>query len=234
MWQLLFRKILLGFQACHNIGVYNLDIKIDNILLDNHFNPKISDFGLGSNNPGLLTESRGTKNYMPPQMLENKEYTGVKADIFNLGSLLFIIVVGYPCFNYAIKTDYYYKHIVAKDNQFFTFLGNKFNIVNTLSLEFKNLLKRMIAYEENDRPDNIQQILGDIWFNGIQENINDLENELNNLFVEKDNTVTTFILVNPDFLEQKWIHMEMKGVYPIDLLMKYFLKILFHKLKILI
>ena len=57
----------------------------------------------------------------------------------------------------------------------------------------------MIAYEESDRPDNIQQILGDIWFNGIQENKNDLENELNNLFVEKDNDVKTFIQVNPDF-----------------------------------
>ena len=201
--KILFRKILLGIQACHNIGVYNLDIKLENILLDNQFNPKISDFGFGSNNPGLLKVYNGTETYMPPQMLEKKEYHAVKADIFYLGSLLYIIVVGAPCFKYAIKTDDYYKHIVARDNNaFFNSLRTNTNIVNTLSTEFKNLLTRMIAYEEGERPENIQEILNDVWFNGIQQNINDLENELNNLFIEKDNIVTTYLELNEDYLEQ--------------------------------
>ena len=29
----------------------------------------------------------------------------------------------------------------------------------------------MISYEESERPDNIQAILKDVWFNGIQQNI---------------------------------------------------------------
>ena len=39
--KLLFQKILLGVQACHNIGVFHLDLKVENILLDDKYNPKI-------------------------------------------------------------------------------------------------------------------------------------------------------------------------------------------------
>ena len=56
-------------------------------------------------------------------MIENKEYHTVKVDIFYLGSLLYIIVVGARCFESSIKTDDYYKHIITRDNnQFFNSL----------------------------------------------------------------------------------------------------------------
>ena len=201
--KLLFQKILLGVQACHNIGVFHLDLKVENILLDDKYNPKICDFGLGSDNSGLLRGIKGTKSYMTPQILENKEYTGIKADIFYLGCLLFIIVVGCPCFKYAKKTDYFYKHIINKDLEtYFNHLGEQITIFKNLSLEFKKLFTRMIACEEKDRPENIQEILDDIWFNEIKENRNELENGLKQLFEEKENKVSDFIEANHDYLEQ--------------------------------
>ena len=109
--KLFFKKILLGVQSFHNIGVYHLDLKVDNILLDDKYNPKICDFGLGSDDSGILVEYRGTREFMPPQILEHKQYTGIKADIFYLGSLLFIIVTGLPCFFYAEQKDRFYKFI---------------------------------------------------------------------------------------------------------------------------
>ena len=201
--KLLFQKILLGIQACHNIGVFHLDLKVENILLDDKYNPKICDFGLGSDNSGLLRGIKGTKSYMTPQILENKEYTGIKADIFYLGCLLFIIVVGCPCFKYAKKTDYFYKHIINKDLEtYFNHLGEQITIFKNLSLEFKKLFTRMIACEEKDRPENIQEILDDIWFNEIKENRNELENGLKQLFEEKENKVSDFIEANRDYIEQ--------------------------------
>ena len=109
--KLFFKKILLGVQSFHNIGVYHLDLKVDNILLDDKYNPKICDFGLGSDDSGILVEYRGTREFMPPQILEHKQYTGIKADILYLGSLLFIIVTGLPCFFYAEQKDRFYKFI---------------------------------------------------------------------------------------------------------------------------
>jgi len=201
--KLLFQKILLGIQACHNIGVFHLDLKVENILLDDKYNPKICDFGLGSDNSGLLRGIKGTKSYMTPQILENKEYTGIKADIFYLGCLLFIIVVGCPCFFLATKTDKFYNHIINKEFEtYFNLLGKEITIFNNLSLEFKKLFTRMIACEEKDRPENIQEILDDIWFNEIKENRNELENGLKQLFEEKENKVSDFIEANRDYIEQ--------------------------------
>ena len=96
----------------HKIGIYHLDLKTENILIDKDYNPKIWDFGLASNNSGKLTDSFGTDCYKPPQLFEGKEYTGEKEDVFYLGSLLFIIVVGLPCFKSAERTNKLYRLII--------------------------------------------------------------------------------------------------------------------------
>ena len=63
----------------------------------------------------------------------------------------------------------------------------------------------MIAYKEEDRP-NIQQILEDTWFDEIK-NLNEiqqqnLENEVKNKFIEKENDVNTILEYNPNILNQ--------------------------------
>ena len=45
--KLIFHKILIGVQAIHNAGICHRDIKMENILVDDKFNPKICDFGFG-------------------------------------------------------------------------------------------------------------------------------------------------------------------------------------------
>ena len=42
----IFKKILNGVQALHGAGIYHADLKLTNILLDQQFNPKISNFVL--------------------------------------------------------------------------------------------------------------------------------------------------------------------------------------------
>ena len=81
-------------------------------------------------------------------------------------------------------------------------MGEQITIFKNLSLEFKKLFTRMIACEEKDRPENIQEILDDIWFNEIKENRNELENGLKQLFEEKENKVSDFIEANRDYIEQ--------------------------------
>ena len=42
----IFKKILLGVQALHEAGYCHRDLKLENILLDQSYNPKINDFTL--------------------------------------------------------------------------------------------------------------------------------------------------------------------------------------------
>ncbi|XP_051126394.1 rust resistance kinase Lr10-like isoform X2 [Andrographis paniculata] len=77
-----------------DMQILHFDIKPHNILLDENFNPKISDFGLArlhSTNESFirLTDARGTMGYMAPEMFyRNMGGISYKADIYSFGMML--------------------------------------------------------------------------------------------------------------------------------------------------
>ena len=90
----IFKKILLGVQALHGANICHRNLKLETILLDNNFTPKISNFVFATqfrqnNQPIMLTDIVGTLGHMSPNILSNQSYNGEKADIFSLGVILF-------------------------------------------------------------------------------------------------------------------------------------------------
>ncbi|KAK1426327.1 hypothetical protein QVD17_14998 [Tagetes erecta] len=75
--------------------VIHCDIKPQNILLDDHYNAKISDFGLAKllkiNESQTNTGIRGTKGYVAPEWFRNIPVT-VKVDVYSFGVLLLEII----------------------------------------------------------------------------------------------------------------------------------------------
>jgi serine/threonine protein kinase len=84
-------------QGC-DIQILHFDIKPHNILLNDKFVPKISDFGLAklyptSNNTVPLTAARGTIGYMAPELFyKNIGGVSYKADVYSFGMLLIEMV----------------------------------------------------------------------------------------------------------------------------------------------
>ena len=182
--KVIFKKILKTINEIHKIGIYHLDIKLDNILLDDNFNPKIGDFGLSrqksETEDGFLNIYLGTVRYRAPQIELGIKYNCIQADIFSLGVVLFMLVTGRIGFGPATSACKLYALIMEKKYKPY------WNKLKTMELdksafneEFQNLYLKMVAYEESDRAKNIDEILKDPWFNEIKTKNDDEEMILN-------------------------------------------------------
>ena len=185
--KIIFKKLLETIQKIHMLGIFHFDIKLQNILLDDNFNPILGDFGLSR----LKTEAKngkfignfGTRCFKAPQMFLGLDFEGIKADIFSLGATLFNLILGKTIFRFKSKfsqndkvnyddklkellKDKFYSLIMKnKIYDFWEAVSLKYHPV--ISPEFKKLIIRMVAFLEKDRPDNIQEILEDEWFKDI-------------------------------------------------------------------
>lgn len=76
--------------------IIHLDIKPQNILLDNKFNAKISDFGLSKlidrDQSKVVTTMRGTPGYLAPEWLSS--VITEKADVYSFGVVVLELVCG--------------------------------------------------------------------------------------------------------------------------------------------
>ncbi|KAL4594855.1 hypothetical protein ACB092_12G049100 [Castanea dentata] len=86
-------------QGCDQ-RILHFDIKPHNILLDQNFNPKISDFGLAKlcakdQSAVSITTARGTMGYIAPEVFSrNFGSVSYKSDVYSFGILLLEMVGG--------------------------------------------------------------------------------------------------------------------------------------------
>lgn len=82
----------------HGKHVMHRDIKPENILIGINGELKIGDFGWSVHAPSNRRNTLcGTLDYLPPEMVENREHTD-KVDLWALGVLTYEFLVGAPPF----------------------------------------------------------------------------------------------------------------------------------------
>jgi serine/threonine protein kinase len=109
----LFGQLCLAVAYCHNQGVVHRDLKLENVLLDDHCQVKLSDFGFTREfERGTLMDTFcGTTGYASPEMLMGQKYLGqglsyppypnicgdstfAEVDIWSLGIILYALLTG--------------------------------------------------------------------------------------------------------------------------------------------
>ena len=176
----IFFDLLKAIEACHKSGISHGDIKLENILFNSNFNLKLIDFGFAKNiKDGPISEVTSTRYYNAPEMFccATKGYDGVTADIFSMGIILFILVMGFYPFDKPSITDSKYKLISKKDyNGFWKKFEQKLSNGNGVSHEFKDLFEKMVSYRPKERI-SINEIKKHPWLKELIKNFEHNQDE---------------------------------------------------------
>jgi serine/threonine protein kinase len=93
----LVRQVALAMDVAHRQGIVHRDLKPANIMLDEHGQPKVVDFGLARRAEDVrLTRTGtviGTPAYMSPEQVDGQP-TGPATDIYSLGVILYQLLAG--------------------------------------------------------------------------------------------------------------------------------------------
>ncbi|XP_028768289.1 rust resistance kinase Lr10-like [Neltuma alba] len=114
-----------GLEYLHrgcNTRILHFDIKPHNILLDENFSPKISDFGLAKiclRNESVvsMTGARGTIGYIAPEVVSrNFGVVSQKSDVYSFGMMIFEMVGGRRNVNVNVdnSSEIYFPHWIYK------------------------------------------------------------------------------------------------------------------------
>jgi eukaryotic-like serine/threonine-protein kinase len=147
----------LGF--AHREGVIHRDIKVDNIMFDDHGNAVVADFGIARALTGYTNQTGtgmvvGTPQYFAPEQARAKPLDG-RADIYSLGVTLYRAATGRLPF---VGDDWYE---VAR--QHVEDAPAPPRTVNPhISAEFETVVLRCLAKRPDDRPTTGEQLLDEL------------------------------------------------------------------------
>ena len=144
--------IIKALQYLHNLKIIHRDLKLANIFLTENMQVKLGDFGLATQLEFDGERKRtlcGTPNYIAPEILEGKTGHSFEVDIWSIGIILYILLIGKPPFetNNAKET---YKRIRMKNYSFPQ--GER------ISEPAKELIESILVLEPHKRP-SLQEIL---------------------------------------------------------------------------
>lgn len=141
--------ILSGVRYIHSRNIIHHDLKLANVLFRNN-RPVICDFGLcwqlGEGETKAYC-NYGTPNYMAPEIIQDKTTGhGLEVDIWSLGVMLFIMLVGSPPFTPLVCDDIkdVYERIVSVTYSFPKDIA--------LSAHAESLIRWMLQRSPSDRP----------------------------------------------------------------------------------
>ena len=197
-------QILDAILYLHMNKIIHLDIKPQNILIDDFLNVKLTDFSISynykSSKKDIILPKAGTCYYISPEVLNEKKIKvseASKIDIYSFGVLLYVLAFNdYPYELINVKsTDYeeISKNIKEKTLQFPKNNGH--------SNMFKNFVKKCLEKDIKNRY-NIYEAMNDPWIRAHKKLLDEKE-KLVNGGKYLINMITDSIYEFNDFVQKK-------------------------------
>lgn len=166
----LFHQLIQALSYLHQQNIAHMDLKVDNVLIDDKFNLKITDFDLSQPINSVLLEGKGTPGCRAPEIKEDVCKNLRAADIYSAAIMLFVMISGSPPYSEVerdgqMEFDAFYKVMRKQNNRFWDVHSKHRGDPNFYSNEFKELFTIMTEEDPIDRA-TLEQIKESKWFNG--------------------------------------------------------------------
>lgn len=150
-----------ALELAHSQNIYHRDIKPANLLFTEHNQIKVADWGIGKDvnkeSIKLTVGGIGTPGYCSPEQWFYNATIDGRTDIYSLGII-------------------FYEMMTGRLPQVFNNAGQRFNVPTpsqnhpSISTRLNNAILKMIAFNQNDRYQNMQQLLTEL--NQINQTLN--------------------------------------------------------------
>ena len=198
-------QILNGLKYCHMCEIAHMDIKPQNITIDECLNVKIIDFSISLDYSKIKSNKIklpfvGTNFYMAPEVIKKKIINKKdlnKVDLYSFGVVLYGLAFGIFPFNLS-KEDYKDYHTIYKK-----IMKEKlvFDKDYCYSSHFIDFLKKLLEKDINKRI-NINEALNHYWIKGGEILLNEKEKICNaELFLS--HLITNHLKKFDDYLLKK-------------------------------
>ncbi|KAE9615649.1 putative glycerophosphodiester phosphodiesterase, protein kinase RLK-Pelle-LRK10L-2 family [Lupinus albus] len=153
-WETLYQiaiGVSRGLEYLHkgcNTRIFHFDIKPHNILLDDNFIPKISDFGLAKISPKnesmiSMLGARGTPGYIAPEVFSrNIGVVSHKSDVYSFGMMVLEMVGGRKNMNVEVDctSEIYFPYWIYKRLE----LNEDISLKNITNESDKERMRKMV------------------------------------------------------------------------------------------
>ncbi|KAI2805296.1 hypothetical protein RDWZM_008611 [Blomia tropicalis] len=161
--KLWYCPIARAIKYLHEHKIAHRDLKLDNVLLDAHLNPILTDFGFsrfvqfGPDEQVVVSDTYcGTTSYNPPEILKETPYNPFPGDVWCLGIMLFIML------NQIYPFDRHDKVKMYNDQ-----MTRNYKLQETVetrsSAQVKDLIDLQLEPDPSKRP-TIQSLCKHCWF----------------------------------------------------------------------
>lgn len=160
-----FQDLVSYIECLHSHGIYCPTIRLEDLLLDENFKLIVTDYSIGyalmKNSPiGEWVRLLSTSSCLAPEISMSSTSLSKKlnenylcgyenSDIFNLGHILFNMVIGSKPFKAANISDPYFKLLTTNMKQFWKQIETSVKI--SLSNDLKDLISSLLCADTSKR-----------------------------------------------------------------------------------
>jgi len=207
-----FTQLCQAMLHMQDHGITHRDMKLENMMLDSHYNLKIIDYGLATTK--IATNSiKGTDGYVPYEVITGGEYIGSCVDMFSLGVILFTMLTATRPFGQATPQDECYKTIAnTRASLFWKIHDCSLQQKGVyLSESVKDLIIGLLQFQPSRRY-SLSEVMAHNWFNDesaaeqiIHDDFTDRETAIEDEFLRLDEEGSVYD-INEDIFHSTEAH----------------------------